>query len=925
MAEASERRERIKGLDEGEMKSVAEKLARNEDVPAEDLEKYKQKYEELLSEPILKSSEEKKTSEEFSPQDLKDAVEVLREDRGIEITGQKLTHDQEIELSQMKVAKQPGTNWDLYSPEKIDERRQEMLADNSNRVERDLEQTPELGIGRDSDREKPEVEGDQDGAEGIVIEGDARELRWDENLDRDLNMAAREPRRWIDPADHSKGLLPDDERAGYQQKINEATARLGTRGYDVRILKDREGRKRVAGARRIVFGGMDSATIGMTTDEAEQILDGMNIDAKKAREEGEKRRAEPRPTVDRPGEDPPRADERTREPRVERGAKRKFEVNSVDDLNRILDEIDGIADLNARTRRLGKLADQMFDEGHNGWGNLAASKRAELGKRERSSNIIGLPDNRESLPEWRKWLRARIAGLLNPSARESGKNPGNIFSVVSETPFGRQNADGSLYMPSELGDEIFGKIAPDGGILEQGEVQAANEIGKLYENWRKAHRKMKGMIEVIERGEYKLPSNDLNKFLLNELKSEDGTDREGGSKNIAKALRIYWAMAHNKGEEGKNILHDENLENIQSLFNNQLTDEEIGNIRGQIARECGGTFYENIGLMYAGFFGITAYGSDNTAPGIQYADAMGLMIHTEIQRYSKNVVGGLPVLNEADRLSAGKRATRYLDDTVANALVEYTWDGKPKIVEAEFLDENKILRRGRDYIPVSLGKHSGNIQSQKDAKQPEFFYVIKERGVDDKYKIAKRIDDSPDRLIDIRSEDPDGHTIKQTRLDTARYEETSLDTLIKQGRINEIDWGDSVDLAGLTSLRERSAVTLYKLYKNLEDDLTKLTKAELVAKKETFEDSMPEYNRATIQNAAYLWMYSLIASPKNEHYWVKDDKKDDLKLLIKNAISTGLISVKDAERMGKVFRLNLGGDASKLWDGTYSPFNWKKK
>ena len=133
-----------------------------------------------------------------------------------------------------------------------------------------------------------------------IVDGEIRDVRWDNNLDRDLNMAAREPRKWVDPADHAKGLLPDDERAGYQQKINEATERLRTRGYDVRILRDRDGRKRVASARRIVFGGMDLGTIGMTTEEAEQILDGMNIDVKRAREEGEKKRAEPRPTVDTP-------------------------------------------------------------------------------------------------------------------------------------------------------------------------------------------------------------------------------------------------------------------------------------------------------------------------------------------------------------------------------------------------------------------------------------------------------------------------------------------------------------------------------------------------------------------------------------------------------------------------------------------------
>lgn len=609
-----------------------------------------------------------------------------------------------------------------------------------------------------------------------------------------------------------------------------------------------------------------------------------------------------------------------------RGPKRNFDVNNKYDLDRVLAEIDKITDLSARARRLGKLADQMFDEGHSDWGNLAAAIRTELSKKEkeRSANIIGLPENRESLAEWRKWLRARMAGLLNLSARESGKNTGNIFSVVSETLFGKQNTDGTLYMPKELGDEVYGKVAPDGGILEQGELQATNEIGKLYEVWRKAHRKMNGMVEAFERGDYKLPSNNLNKFLLNKLMSEDGKDKEGGSKNIAKALRIYWAMAHNKEEEGQNILLNEGLEDIKSIFNNQLNDEEIGITRGRIARECGGTFYENIGLMYAGFFGITAYGSDNTAPGIQYADAMGLMIHTEIQRYSKNVTGGLPVLNEADRLSAGKRATRYLDDTVANALVEYTWDGKPKIVNVEFEEiDSKGIKTGRivsgkDYVPVALGKHSGTIQDQKDAKQPRFFYVLKEIGVDDKYKIVKGLNESNATLTRVMSEDPDRHPIDQFRLDTSRFEEIPLDTLIKQGRINEIDWGNSVDLAGLTALRERSATTLFKLYKNLEDDLPKLTKAELVAKKETFEDSMPEYNRATIQHSAYLWLYSLIA--KNRLNWTREEKRADLDFMVKDAVETKLISRQDAQSLAKTFNIsNVGSLLQPFKDGSYTP------
>ena len=861
----------VEPLSKGMMTAVARQKESGQEIPSDIRARYNATLNELGSEPVIKSAEVGGENLEITHQDLKDAAKILGEDK-IEF------HETEKDTP----------------PKIIDAEFTDVMDD-----EKKKEHEPEV--------ETP-----------TVIDDEVREIKWDDSLDRDLRVATREPRRWVDSRDHSKGELSDTQKVEDKRKVNEAMARLGTRGYDVHILRDRLGRARVANARRIITDGRDATDFGMTNEEAEKIFDEMNIDARKAREEGEKRRAEPRPTVDRPGEDPPRADERKGEPRAERGPKRNFNVNNKEDLDGVLAEISGIDDLSARARRLGKLADQMFDEGHNDWGNLAAAKRTELSKKERSANIIGLPENRDSLTEWRQWLRARMAGLLNLSARESGKNTGNIFSVVSETPFGRQNTDGTLYMPKELGDEVYGKVADDGGILEQGELLAANEIGKLYEVWRKAHRKMKGMVEAFERGDYKLPSNDLNKFLLNQLMSEDGVDKEGGSKNIAKALRIYWAMAHNKEEEGQNILYNEGLEEIKSLFNNQLNDAEIGSIRGQIAEKCGGTFYENIGLMYAGFFGVTAYGSDNTAPGIQYADAMGLMIHTEIQRYSKNVVGGLPVLNEADRLSAGKRATRYLDDTVANALVEYTWDGKPKIVEVEFLDENKITRRGKDYIPVSLGKHSGNIQSQKDAKQPEFFYVIKERGVDDKYKIAKRIDDSPGRLVDIRSEDPDGHTIKQARLDTARYEETSLDTLIKQGRINEIDWGNSVDLAGLTALRERGATALFKLYKNLEDDLTKLTKAELVAKKETFEDSMPEHNRATIQHSAYLWLYSLIA--KNRLSWTREEKKNELNFMVKDAVETKLISIQDADKLSRTFDIgNIGGMLRPFKDGSYTP------
>lgn len=80
MPEGIEIRNRIKQLDEGGMRSVAEKLARNEEVAPEELAEYKQRYEKLLSEPVLRT-EAKKPSSAISAEDLADAEKILREEQ----------------------------------------------------------------------------------------------------------------------------------------------------------------------------------------------------------------------------------------------------------------------------------------------------------------------------------------------------------------------------------------------------------------------------------------------------------------------------------------------------------------------------------------------------------------------------------------------------------------------------------------------------------------------------------------------------------------------------------------------------------------------------------------------------------------------------------------------------------------------------
>ncbi len=570
---------------------------------------------------------------------------------------------------------------------------------------------------------------------------------------------------------------------------------------------------------------------------------------------------------------------------ADRGRREPFEIKTEDDLNAALGEMDKITDPVAKVGRLGRLANYLYDTGKLDWANQVSEVKTKQQEKKNVANIEGLPKDISSKKEWRKWTRARLASLLDPTVTEV-RSPRDVFGVVSETAFGRQPIDGTVYMPSDLRDELVsGKMGSDGRIETTSELQVSQEIGKLYTDWREAHKKLGFMVAAIDGGKYRLPSNDLNSRLLNSLKSEDGRDPEGGSKKIAKAVQIYWGMAHSKEEEGQKILENFGLTGIRNIFDSQLTTGDVGDIREKIADKVGGTYYENIGLMYASFYGVSAYGSDSTLPGIEYCDAMGNLVHSEINRYK----------NDNERNNSTRRGYRYLDDMVANMFYEVK-EGK------------HLVKDDGSPVPIELSVHSGTLQDQAETKEPRAFYLLREKGAKGKFRMVKKIGlEGTDYAIDTSE--------KFMRLDTNKYEEVLFENLIKEGRINEIDWAHSQDISRVMVSREKGAIYVYKMYKNLDDDPGKLTDAALIARRENFEDAIPQYNLETQQHAMYLWLHSLIN--KNDDWLKTKEKKDEVIRMVASAEKHKLVSSSDANNLRKGFGLGLLGSYGKLLGNEY--------
>ena len=82
--------------------------------------------------------------------------------------------------------------------------------------------------------------------------------------------------------------------------------------------------------------------------------------------------------------------------------------------------------------------------------------------------------------------------------------------------------------------------------------------------------------------------------------------------------------------------------------------------------------------------------------------------------------------------------------------------------------------------------------------------------------------------------------------------------------------------------------------------------------------------KKTRQNAAFLWMYSLV--DKNKAGWTKEEKKVELKTMIDEAVKVDLISKEEAEIMDNVFGIGVAkGILKPFTSGQYLPHNLLKE
>jgi len=583
----------------------------------------------------------------------------------------------------------------------------------------------------------------------------------------------------------------------------------------------------------------------------------------------------------------------------EKGRKKYDDVSANLEIGRIND----FEDPGFRYSALVKLRQNAYQDGVskdlideiNRLANEAQLQKRKEDLKKGAENVTGIPKIKEGEPgyeeAWRKYVRRKMTVLLDPSKKES-RNANNVFGEIIIDPLTneKRQIDASPWIPDSMRDDlIFGIKDGEDNIVAESELEISQKIGKIYNIWRPAHTKIGDMVTAIEGKEYVLPDNDLNKRFFNGLRSEDGRDPEGGSKNIAKALQIYWAMAHSKEAEGKTILRRNHLESVtnMNIFDSQLNLEEIGKIRGKIAAECGGAYYENVGLMYAGFYGISAYGSDSTKPRIPYADAMGVLVHSEENKF-KDI---------EEKKDVNRSNARYLDDTIANRFNE--------------VKDGRFVKINGKEVPIELGAHSGNLQTQVEVKnEPRGFYVIRPINSQERYRIVKKIS-VPDAEGNIYGTEVTPGTFA---LDRNNYEEVLFDNLIKEGRINEIDWGRSENVSAIMRSREKGAIEVYKMYKNLDDDMTKLNAKVLVQRRDNFESAMPQYNIETQQYAMYLWLHSLIN--KNDS-WTASDKKESLVIMLKDAREAKLISNGYYSKLVGAFSVGFLGDAAGLVNGSY--------
>lgn len=767
---------------------------------------------------------------------------------------------------------------------------------------------------------------------------------WYPGLDNDLVIGTQSPRIWIDRKEHSKGKRNQEDIDADVAKIAEAIDRMDAEGVDVRPLKEgsreskRNNRLRIRRATLTLYRGKD---LGMSDEEAKDVLETINIGVENGKKEVDERKhkekREPTEASNPSWKQYWEENLLLSDPVERRKALSKFRdkyneqlsgderIKLIDDINAASAEVElrqqerkgqrvptanqAMADFEVILNSPDFRKSMRFDDLRN-WArkykgvDLPEEFQKKVEREFQNASRVVIPkevrENEDQGVGWFKWGRKQLAACLDIN-REEMISPDKAFVIEAETMGGRGFVDALPYIKDEKVKKQLVK-----------EQEMIKRFRSLYFEWSRDHAKLKTLQAAFESGRYQLPTNGQVGEILNNLPGDNKEMLAGvGSKNVAKAIMLYFQMAV-KGTENARIDRSNSLASIAAsmefngvngnkvvvndgegnsvtvtnIFNHILSPDEIMENRKKIQSLCGGEYYEALGLVLAKFMGAAARGYDNLQPAVRDADDMGKMIWSSKtnnwtgfnwDKKTNKWVGKLGVPNE--KLFGAKSPYMWLPREIANYFFDVDEDtgdfkienGRGVPIEAS-VDITTLVQSGKYYFESS--------------NDPRF-----------RYKITKAV--TPQEVLESKEQVNSNLLFK---------------TMLQEASLDEIDWSSSnYGILELLRFYESQSLRLNGMFKDLIDGKdVPISVPEFEKKSEIVVLSLGHLNSETKSYVGYLYMYSLLFRNSLDFLRAKrgvDAEKNvwsnkKMKEVVRMAKDAGLIS-KDGEKLLKK-DFNLG-------------------